>query len=268
MMKEKLSILVIDDEVSLQEIYTKFLAKLGATVDFYDHPQKAWRAIDKEEYDLIITDLKMPIISGDELVSIVRSSKLNGHTPIILCSGHINKLVITEVARESKVYFLNKPFDSNALLDLVKKAVGVKHSETSANQAINEKWIQAFSNQLASLTNDKITISQLDHFEVWNFETVGINFYITQETEVLSVALLMKLDTFFKIAGKIQGTHYKEIEAENLDVWQDLLNNIFKVSGKVTFSKLLSQEFIHSPGHNTSFLKFNSSFGEVLAYLN
>lgn len=268
MKKDKLSILVIDDEVTLQEIYTKFLEKLGATVDFYDHPQKAWRAIDKEEYDLIITDLKMPIISGDEFISIIRGSKLNAHTPIILCSGHINKVVITEVTRESKVYFLNKPFDSTALLDLVKKAVGVKHSESSANQAINEKWIQAFLQQLNSFSGDKVSVGQVDHFEVWNFETIGINFYITQEKEVLSVALLMKLDTFFKIAGKIQGTNYKEIEDENLDVWQHLLNNTFKVSGKVTFSKLISQEFINSPGHKTSFLKFNTSFGEVLVHLN
>ncbi len=268
MAKDKLSILVIDDEVSLNEIYTTFLAKIGATVTFCDHPQKAWLAIDKDEYDLIITDLKMPIISGDEFITIVRSSKLNAHTPIILCSGHINKLVITEVARESKIYFLNKPFDSSALLDLVKKAVGVKHSETSTTQAINEQWLQAFSKQLASLSGEKITLSEMDHFELWNFETIGTNFYITNENEVLSVALLMKLGTFLKIAGKIQGTQYKEIEPETLHVWQDLLNNIFKVSGKVTFSKLLSQEFINIPEHKTSFLKFNSSFGEVLVYLN
>lgn len=125
-MTNKLSILVIDDETSLENVYTTFLSKMGAEVTYFDHPQKGWRAIEKEKYDLIVTDLRMPVISGDEFISIVRGSKLNAHTPIILCSGYINKLVVTETTRASKIYFLSKPFDSKSLLELATKALGVK----------------------------------------------------------------------------------------------------------------------------------------------
>ncbi|MFA6237742.1 MAG: response regulator [Bacteriovorax sp.] len=267
-MKKKLSILVIDDEVALKDIYTSFLGKMGAEVNYCDHPQKGWQAIDKEEYDLIITDLKMPVISGEEFISIVRSSKLNAHTPIILCSGHINKLIITEMARESKIYFLSKPFDSATLLDLVKKTLGVKQSGVVDNQALNEKWLQAFSKKMSTLTGEQIKAENIDTFEQWNFETISLHFSMFKEFENLNVTLLMKLKTFLKLAGKIQGTQYKEIEPEILLVWQDLLNNMFKVSGKVTFSKVISQEFIALPEQKTSFYKFNSSLGEVLAYLN
>lgn len=267
-MKNTLSILVIDDEVSLKDIYTNFLAKIGAKVDFFDHPQKGWRAIDKEEYDLIITDLKMPIISGDEFISIVRASKLNAHTPIILCSGHINKLIITEMARESKIYFLAKPFDSSSLLDLVKKAVGVKQVGQTESQAINELWLKAFAGSLSKMTGESIAPTVLDHFEQWNFETLSLNFFITKENETLNITLLMKLKTFLKMAGMIQGTQYKEIESETLHVWQKLLNNVMKGTGRVTFSKLLSQEFLTLPEQKSSFYKLNASFGEVLVYLN
>lgn len=145
-MSNKLNILVIDDEVSLGDVYTNFLGKLGATVNYCDHPQKGWRAIEKEKYDLIITDLKMPVITGDEFISIVRGSKLNSLTPIILCSGYINKLVVTEMTRESKVYFLSKPFDSKSLLELVDKALGAKKTdiEESESWALNEKWLEHF----------------------------------------------------------------------------------------------------------------------------
>lgn len=118
----------------------------------------------------------MPIITGDEFVSIVRSSKLNAHTPVILCASHINKLILTEMSRESKIYFLTKPFTSTALLELVKKVVSVEHSGVRENQGLNEKWLQAFSGKLTDLANEKIVSAQLDRLELWNFETIGVNF--------------------------------------------------------------------------------------------
>lgn len=63
----KLSILIIDDENELESIYRAHLNKIDAEVTFSNHPQKAWKNLDKFTYDLIVTDLKMPIISGDEL---------------------------------------------------------------------------------------------------------------------------------------------------------------------------------------------------------
>lgn len=268
-MSNKLSILVIDDEAPLQDIYKKFLEKIDANVVFCDHPQKGWMAIDKEEYDLIITDLKMPIITGDELITIVRASKLNAHTPIILCSAYINKLVITEMSRESKVYFLSKPFDSKSLLELVTKAVGVKKLEINENQAaLNEKWLQSFSEKLSSLTKEKVECTKTDGFELWNFESIGLNLFVMKDNEYLSVTLLMKMKTFFKIAGTIQGTQYNEVEPENLHVWQELLQGTLLGTGRVTFSKMISQEIITFPGKNSAFYKFNTCYGEILVYLN
>ena len=160
-MENKITVLVIDDESSLANVYTTFLAKIGADVIYCDHPQKGWREIEKQEFDLIITDLKMPVITGDEFISIVRTSKLNIHTPIILCSGYINKLVITEMARESKIYFLAKPFDSKSLLDLVGKVLGVKKSGSGSTEAINEKWLHAWSEKLGITTSEKIETQKI-----------------------------------------------------------------------------------------------------------
>lgn len=267
-MKNKLTILVIDDETSLGNVYTTFLGKIGAEVVYCDHPQKGWREIEKQSFDLIITDLKMPVITGDEFISIVRSSKLNTHTPIILCSGYINKLVVTEMARESKIYFLEKPFDSKGLLDLVGKALGVKKSDGTSTQALNEKWLHSWTEKIGNLTKEKIESNKIKQFEVWNFESISLNFFVANESENLSVTMLMKSKTFLKIAGLIQGTQYKEIEAEALSVWQGLLQKVYKGTGRVTFSKLLSQEIITQPDQIPEFYKFNTQSGEILAYLN
>lgn len=269
MSTKKLSILVIDDEVSLETIYTSFLSKIGADVTYCDHPQKGWQQIEKVEYDLIITDLKMPVITGDEFITIVRESKLNKLTPIILCSGFINKLVMTEMAREGKVYFLPKPFDSQALLDMVSKVLGVKRSEPSKdNKGPNEKWLHLFTDKLAEVTKGPVAQESIAQFEVWNFETISINFFVSEKKENLNVTLLMKLKTFLKVAGTIQGTQYKDIEEETLSVWQEVIGSVSSGIGRPTFSKILRQEIITYPGQSKAFYQFNTSLGEILIYLN
>jgi CheY-like chemotaxis protein len=267
-MKNNLSILVIDDEAPLVDLYKGFLGKIGADVTFFDHPQKGWKAIDKKEYDLIITDLKMPVITGDEFISIVRASKLNAHTPIILCSAFINKLVITEITRASKIYFLTKPFDSKTLLELVTKAVGVKKAESTENQNLNEVWLQDFTAKLSTLMLEKVEQSKIAHFELWNYESICLNLFITKGEEHHCITLLMKLKTFLKIAGKIQGTQYTEIESETLDVWQELLASVISGTQRVTFSKLLSQEIITQKGQESGFYKINTAHGEIQIFLN
>jgi CheY-like chemotaxis protein len=266
-MHKKLSILVVDDEAPLADIYKNFLEKMDAVVTYCDHPQKAWQAIDKEEFNLIITDLKMPVISGDEFISIVRASKLNAHTPIILSSAFINKLVVTEISRESKVYFLSKPFDSKTLLEMVGKAVALKKTEASAVDTIKEKWIDSIGKTLEKISSDKVVTATIFKFEKWNFESIALQFFVRSGEEFLLVNLLMKQKTFLKIAGKIQGTQYNEIEPENLIVWEELLHSAFKGTSKVSFSSVLSQDIIVHPDRTTIFHKINSSLGEILVYL-
>ena len=267
-MKNKLRILVIDDETSLGNVYTTFLSKIDAEVVYCDHPQKGWREIEKEEFNLIITDLKMPVITGDEFIPIVRSSKLNTNTPIIICSGYINKLVMTEMARESKIYFLAKPFESKGLLELVGKVLGVKKKNEVSPNALNEKWLKEWSSKLEDVLKEKVESDRIKEFELWNYESISITFFVLNDNQNLSITLLMKSKLFLKIAGIVQGTQYKEIEAEALSVWQNLLEGVYKGTSRVTYSKLLSQEILTHPGHVAEFYKFTTSSGEILIYLN
>lgn len=268
-MSKKLAILVIDDEVPLENIYINFLSRLGADVDYCDHPQKGWQLIEKNKYDLIITDLKMPVIPGDEFISIVRESKLNVQTPIILCSGYINKLVMTEMAREGKVYFLSKPFDSKGLLDLVGRIVGVKKGAPEAGTlALNEKWLSEFSGRLSAVLGSEARFGPIKHFAAWNFETVAVSFSLSDGIEHVNVALVMKPKTFLDIAGKIQGTHYREIDEEGLSVWQELIGSVSNCVGRPTFSKVLRQEIIAPSLQGAGFYLFESGHGEIQAFIN
>lgn len=267
-MENKFTVLVIDDERPLENIYTAFLAKIGATVTFCDHPQKGWQAIDKEKFTLIITDLRMPAITGDEFIKIVRDSKLNSNTPIILSSAFINKLVVTEMSRESKVYFLSKPFESKTLFELVNKAIGLQVTDGIENTAAYENWLHHFSEKFSAITKAPVEMEKINSFDLWNFESISLTIFSQENSSALSVNLLMKTKTFLKIAGLIQGTQYKDIEDENLSVWQNFFNEMNVGVVKMTCSKVLSQKILLMPGQKPAFYKLNSSHEEILIYLN
>lgn len=265
-MNNTFKVLVIDDEISLEDIYTNFLAKIGAQVTFCDHPQKGWQSIDKQKFDLIITDLRMPAIPGDDFIKIVRNSKLNSHTPIILCSAYINKLVITEMSRESKVYFLTKPFDSKTLFELVDKATGLKQTTAVDHSAQNDEWLKTFTDKITTVMGPA-KLEKIANPDQWNFESINLTIFCHEKSGPLAVNLLMKTKTFLKIAGNIQGTKYKEIENENLSIWETFIQSISTGTVKTICSKVLSQKVLQMTDQSSSFYKLTVDHEDILIYI-
>lgn len=263
-MGKNFKILIIDDEVSLEKIYVTFLRNVGADIEFFDHPQKGWKAIDSNSYDLIITDLKMPIISGDEFISIVRSSRLNAHTPIILSSAFIDRPVMADLSRQSKVYFLKKPFDSHALLELVSKVTGVKSKGQKGNSSLWENFKSSFVQQLEG---HKIGINEVIELEddgPWNVESVLVSFSIFDDNNNLNVSLLLKTKSFLDLAGHVQGTHYSELESESFLIWDQLISKCMKNTGRVSYCKVIGHQFIFPRPDKKPLVLFKTEFGEVL----
>lgn len=101
-------ILFVDDEPALCEIAEQMLTRLGYRPEVFIHSEEAWRALAREPYawDLVLTDLTMPLLTGVELAG--RIHQLRPALPIILASGYsgmlsaetIEELGIREVAQK------------------------------------------------------------------------------------------------------------------------------------------------------------------------
>jgi len=101
------SIYIIDDEEYIIETLKDFLTDLGHLVHTNTNPEKALVEIQKQHYDLVITDLGMPGINGLELAEKVKSIKPS--IQIILISGWALNLNKSDL--ENKIDFvINKPF--------------------------------------------------------------------------------------------------------------------------------------------------------------
>jgi PAS domain S-box-containing protein len=113
-------ILVVDDEAFIIDIMKQTLMRLGYVVTAVTDSQSALSLIEAKtkEFDLLITDLTMPGMTGLELASLVKKARPN--LPIVLCSG-FNELKEIDVYQTGIREVLKKPIDRMKLAEITRK---------------------------------------------------------------------------------------------------------------------------------------------------
>lgn len=115
------NILVIDDEESMRAGCVQTLAEEGYRVQAVENGQRGLEMIDKESFDVILLDLKMPGIPGME---VLRRTKTNDPDSIVIViTGHATVDVAVQAMRQGAYDFVTKPFTPEALASVVKRAV-------------------------------------------------------------------------------------------------------------------------------------------------
>ena len=119
--KGKEKIIFVDDEASIAEMGRQILERLGYAVTTCTGSRETLELFkDKpDEYDLVITDMTMPKLTGDKLA--IELMKIRSDIPVILCSGY-SKKINDETASEIGVKaFANKPILIADLAKTVRK---------------------------------------------------------------------------------------------------------------------------------------------------
>ena len=111
-------ICIVDDEVLIGEILAGYLSD-DYEVKLFDDSRKAKPHLLENNYDIVISDIKMPGITGLELLAAVR--EVNPNCRFILMSGHgDNDVEVLNLIKEPYTEFLPKPFES---LDDIDEAI-------------------------------------------------------------------------------------------------------------------------------------------------
>jgi signal transduction histidine kinase len=105
-------ILFVDDEVDIVEAYVDILEELFVVTPI-NNPYDALIKIEEESFDLIITDIKMPGMSGIEFAHAVRDKFPN--MPIIFISGHASGELKDEIESFDNSLFVEKPFPDDVI---------------------------------------------------------------------------------------------------------------------------------------------------------
>ena len=114
-------ILLVEDSRSLQAIYTQYLKKNDMNVMCVDKGLDAKKAISQTSPRLILLDLNLPDMRGEEIIAWVRDKKFPGDIIVMTEHSSIDKAV--EVMRLGAADFLQKPFDANRLLTTIEHVI-------------------------------------------------------------------------------------------------------------------------------------------------
>ena len=115
-------ILLVDDDLYIRELNAGALIQSGYKVDTANDGADAWKALNDQSYDLLITDNRMPRVTGLELIKKPRSEDMA--VPVILASGTVPE---EELKRHPWLQLdatLPKPFTIAELLEAVKSVLG------------------------------------------------------------------------------------------------------------------------------------------------
>ncbi|MDA0748417.1 MAG: response regulator [bacterium] len=107
-------ILLVDDSTGLLAALSEFLSEEGYEVGAAENPQKALDLAEEKVFDLVVTDIRMPNMSGIELVG--RLKMANPEIEAILITGFGSKESILDALRLGVYDYIEKPFDITELL--------------------------------------------------------------------------------------------------------------------------------------------------------
>ena len=115
---KSIKILFVEDEEDLSNIISDTLNKLQANFRTASNGQIALDKFKEEEFDLIVTDINMPVMNGLELIKNVRE-ELGSDIPVVIMSAHTEPEYIKSAEELGVKNYLLKPFDFIKFINLV-----------------------------------------------------------------------------------------------------------------------------------------------------
>ena len=134
-------ILIVDDEKSIRNTLREILEYEKYTVDEAEDGEKGLLLIQKNEYDVVLCDIKMPKLDGIEVLE--RAHELGKDTQFIMISAHGSIETAVEATKKGAYDFIQKPPDLNRLLLTVRNALD-KSSLVTETKTLRKKVSKTF----------------------------------------------------------------------------------------------------------------------------
>jgi len=136
-------ILIVEDEAAIRRVLVKILEEESSdyVVDAAENGEEALQKITSEDYDLVISDIKMPKMDGEELL--VEAKKVKPETVFVMISGHGDLETAVNTMRLGAFDYISKPPDLNRLLTTVRNALDsgkLVVENTILKKKVNKKY--------------------------------------------------------------------------------------------------------------------------------
>ena len=151
-MKEKIKILLADDEKDLAKAVATILTYSNYNVDVVNNGKEAIEKINNKIYDLIILDIMMPVMDGIQVLKELRKNNIK--TPVILLTAKSQVDDKVEGLDSGANDYLTKPFNKKELLARIRALTRIKEEN-------EEKYVIGnivFDKETSALSSDKASL--------------------------------------------------------------------------------------------------------------
>ncbi len=132
-------ILVVEDDQSMQGFLTELLEDEGYEVQWATHGGIALEALAEQPYDLVLTDIIMPEMDGEELLDRVQAE--HSDIPVVIMTGQSSVRQAVDLIRRGAADYFKKPFDVEEMLHVLGRCIASRaardefHAEAPAQEA-------------------------------------------------------------------------------------------------------------------------------------
>lgn len=138
-----MKILIIDDERAIRNSFSGILEDEGYDVDVAENGQQGVEMVEKERYDVIFCDIKMPVMDGVETLKKLMSMGIDA--AVVMISGHADLATAVDCIKNGAFDFIEKPLDLNRILITVRNAKDkvhlVKETKTLKKKVYGQEMI-------------------------------------------------------------------------------------------------------------------------------
>ena len=145
-MQPEATVYVIDDDDAVRQSIEFLLKTFGINVQSFESARAFFEVLAEIDGGCIVTDVRMPEITGIELLRRVREVKPD--LPVIVITGHGDVPLAVEAMKLGAADFLEKPFDDDTLLASVRGSLS-----RSADQVQRNAELSQINDRLAALSN-------------------------------------------------------------------------------------------------------------------
>ena len=187
-------ILVVDDEPMVREVVGEFLSMKGYEVDTADRGAAALEMAGREKYSLILSDLKMPGMSGIELLKELKARRCEAS--VIVMTGYAELESAIDALKVGAYDFIRKPFNFDELLISVERALELVHLKrmTRDYQVTLERKVMEQSARIRDLFTEAVG-SLTFAIEAKDEYTMGHSERVTRYSEMLAEAAGLRYET-------------------------------------------------------------------------